>query len=804
MKLKLSNFRCYEEAEFDFGNNGLTLLSGSSGAGKTSLLMAIDYALFGSGKKLVMHGKKSCTVEFEIEGLKIKRISCPKRLIVNEVYEDAAGEAIIQEKFGKVFSSVSYIPQNLKETFVMMTPARRLEFLEEFAFNNINISDIKTRCKDNIQKNKLEHEKIIGKLEFATKIFEETKKPEKVDFPLKKLPKDMTTENAFKTIEIKFKNTIVRIKKSEKEIRVLENELTNIKVSKARRAEKNLQLQQIEIDHNVLSANVSKSDPEMIAQDLKVMRDKLKTKVQLRELNQMQLSYAENLKKLNLLKDTEMQDMKASLSDLQKNLWDGVPKDEIDEEIQGWKELLDKSLMLKKKQAELKALQQKLVGSEKLTEEFEFVKKNINDYTIILETISEKKQLRDCPHCYKKVRLDNGVLKKAEDIGDIKHSEEQVRRELQKSKIEFDRLLPLFNAFHSTSANVQRLTEEVSNVLEDLKDYDIDDIPTQYNDYVEYRKVNSENDRLITSLQKKITDNIFSSTIVLMEKNLEQEKIKLDKQTFSNNDEILESEEHLQKMIENQLAIQQDISAKTCRLQELFQEKTRISTEIQKLEETELNEADIEDKIENCKQIIQENESKRIELEQILKKFELFNQYETSLKSWQNLETQVEALKGDEKKLRDKYSASLTLKDKILEAESISISNVIDNINTHVHLYLEHFFPDNPITITISAFKETKGSDKPQINLDIDYRGISHDITMLSGGEISRVILAFTLALAEIQSSPLILLDECTSSLDQELTASVIDGLKENFADKLVLLIAHQVVQGGFDKVVNL
>jgi ABC-type transport system involved in cytochrome bd biosynthesis fused ATPase/permease subunit len=75
---------------------------------------------------------------------------------------------------------------------------------------------------------------------------------------------------------------------------------------------------------------------------------------------------------------------------------------------------------------------------------------------------------------------------------------------------------------------------------------------------------------------------------------------------------------------------------------------------------------------------------------------------------------------------------------------------------------------------------------------------------MLSGGELSRVILAFTLALAEIHNSPLILLDESTASLDQDLTSSVITGLKENFSSRLVILIAHQVVQGVFDKVIKL
>jgi ABC-type transport system involved in cytochrome bd biosynthesis fused ATPase/permease subunit len=75
---------------------------------------------------------------------------------------------------------------------------------------------------------------------------------------------------------------------------------------------------------------------------------------------------------------------------------------------------------------------------------------------------------------------------------------------------------------------------------------------------------------------------------------------------------------------------------------------------------------------------------------------------------------------------------------------------------------------------------------------------------MLSGGELSRVILSFTLAFADLYGSPLILLDECTASLDQDLTSSVIAGLKDNFGEKLVVLIAHQVVQGTFDKVIEL
>ena len=75
---------------------------------------------------------------------------------------------------------------------------------------------------------------------------------------------------------------------------------------------------------------------------------------------------------------------------------------------------------------------------------------------------------------------------------------------------------------------------------------------------------------------------------------------------------------------------------------------------------------------------------------------------------------------------------------------------------------------------------------------------------MLSGGELSRVILAYALALGEMFNTPLMLLDECTSSLDQDLTGIVMDGIRDNFKDKLVIIIAHQTVLGMFDNVIKI
>ena len=100
--------------------------------------------------------------------------------------------------------------------------------------------------------------------------------------------------------------------------------------------------------------------------------------------------------------------------------------------------------------------------------------------------------------------------------------------------------------------------------------------------------------------------------------------------------------------------------------------------------------------------------------------------------------------------------------------------------------------------------RSKKKTSKPSINIRIEYKGMECNLNMLSGGELARVVLAYTLALAEMFNTPLILLDECTASLDQEMTGVVFDSIKDHFNGKLAVIIAHQVVSGVFDNVLIL
>ncbi|MBR9690468.1 AAA family ATPase [Candidatus Woesearchaeota archaeon] len=71
-KIKLENIRSYVNEEIEF-SSGTVLLSGDIGSGKSSILLALEFALFGimkgdiSGSELLRHGEKNGSVELEME-----------------------------------------------------------------------------------------------------------------------------------------------------------------------------------------------------------------------------------------------------------------------------------------------------------------------------------------------------------------------------------------------------------------------------------------------------------------------------------------------------------------------------------------------------------------------------------------------------------------------------------------------------------------------------------------------------------------------------------------------------------------
>ncbi len=63
MEISLKNFRCWKDKNVQLSPEGITLLSGPSGVGKSSILEAVLFAITGKGRNIITQGKSSCIVK---------------------------------------------------------------------------------------------------------------------------------------------------------------------------------------------------------------------------------------------------------------------------------------------------------------------------------------------------------------------------------------------------------------------------------------------------------------------------------------------------------------------------------------------------------------------------------------------------------------------------------------------------------------------------------------------------------------------------------------------------------------------
>ena len=144
-KLEIENLRSYEKQEIVFPS-GSTLLSGDIGAGKTTILLAIEFALFGiqpgqKGSSLLRSNTKQgkAILEFEIEGKNIIIERTLKRTS-KSVSQDYTSISIDNEKFegsvteikSKVLDLLNYPAEFAKKTnllykFTVYTPQEEMK-----------------------------------------------------------------------------------------------------------------------------------------------------------------------------------------------------------------------------------------------------------------------------------------------------------------------------------------------------------------------------------------------------------------------------------------------------------------------------------------------------------------------------------------------------------------------------------------------------------------------------------------------------------------------------------------------------
>jgi DNA repair protein SbcC/Rad50 len=285
-KIKLSNIRSYRETEINFPT-GSVLLNGDVGAGKSTILLAIEFALFGlrrsdlSGATLLRSGEKFGYVElnFEIDNkdIKIKRsLARTKKTIsqdsgyieINGNRKDLSIVELKQEiinllNYPKEFLTKTkdliyrytvYTPQEQMKQILLENPQERLNILRR-VFGIEKYKTIINNAKLFVSQIKEKTKELSGVV-----IDLEQKKQEEINLQEKiiKIKEDI------KPLEINYKNISLKIDEKRNEIILVEDKIVKINEVKTNLSVKSIQLENIntQIQRN-------KKDLELIKEELK-------------------------------------------------------------------------------------------------------------------------------------------------------------------------------------------------------------------------------------------------------------------------------------------------------------------------------------------------------------------------------------------------------------------------------------------------------------------------------------------------------------------------------------------------------
>lgn len=157
MRITISFFRIYKEkVVYDFSDGKITLLSGNSGSGKSTIFQAIYWCLYSGmqhiSPKNTNEGKGRNYVKIEMKNMIIERTKPPNTLKItfsnnDDIYIDDSAQEYIKQFFGskELWCTSSYIIQDEKSPLITLSNSKKFELLQELTFGDTSeLSENKT------------------------------------------------------------------------------------------------------------------------------------------------------------------------------------------------------------------------------------------------------------------------------------------------------------------------------------------------------------------------------------------------------------------------------------------------------------------------------------------------------------------------------------------------------------------------------------------------------------------------------------------------------------------------------------
>ena len=389
------------------------------------------FALYGVGTKLVSIGETHCEVEVIFKDLKVFRRTKPNRLVVKDLisqqeYSDDAGETIIEERFGLSFETICYLQQNFAKSFIMMSPADKLEFIEKTIFKTVNIENIKKKCSELIARKNNDLVSATSQFEFCNQHLLKLVEPNKVSFPIK--TKDI--EKTIKNQNTKFNNCKIIIKRNEARIEVIKDELSRFRIMEAKVGSKKENL--IKLKFDLKKYNEFKTSLNYTNEDDVCLED-FKNKLMVLTANKELLFLKEKLKldkeRFEIMKKEEIDSRNNEIEEWKQSLWKECKKDEIEPQIETEKQFIKDYDELVRLESSLTNVNETLLKENKI--KLQESRKEYERKKELQATLELQKKIYTCPCCSAALQFNNNSLKTYEkDIVKIDVNEKKLRKEI--------------------------------------------------------------------------------------------------------------------------------------------------------------------------------------------------------------------------------------------------------------------------------------------------------------------------------------------------------------------------------------
>lgn len=722
-RIYLENYRIHEKLEFEF-DKGINLLLGENGKGKSSILEAIGYALFGSDlrgtqKDAIQYGKKSAKIQVEFTGVDGEEYIVTRKLPgTTSIYRKSNPELELQGKEDRI-RELCGIKGDIKDVYDNVIVAKQNEFISSF----------KATAKD--------REKTFDKV-FNTEIYREIYDGYSKDVEGKYKNEIAIEENSIKSIsdimedsqEIKEKLELEeeREKEFEKYLNNLSAELKEIK-------EKLNQISGTELKIEKINGEIRKS--EEVLNSITLQEEKLKKQIEetilTKEIADKNIeNHNEYIKTSEILESIkkekkELDQIKEEQSNLEKSLVSLEKlKSDSNNQVNLWKNNIENlKVSCREKKDRVDFLQEEIEKKEKnlqiykgeleknipLLEELERFESDIENGEKKLNTFIVKLQEKESDLEIKKEQRDNLIKErldeKIEEFKSIENDKKKIEGEIEKNitlgianKEAHEKLKSSICPF--LNENCKNLSgKDINNFfLERRKRYveiitdkkhQLEELEVKLKDKEKIVEMKTILNRLNHEIELKISEiEVDQAKFQRGEEKLKNKKLEYENWRLINNiknrEEILAKNTQLETKIENENS-EKDIIERD-KIKNILNEdiergkelKEKIENEISKINELSLKEEEIRNSIE-------ENKPALVKYQELSEEVEKYETLLNSLKESNELylenykkALEKESLEVEKEGLKEKESQE----EKVLESlreNLIKLENSLVSLN---------------------------------------------------------------------------------------------------------------------------